>query len=196
MNKETLINIANSSWKELTEYKLQKFLYSIKARCKKFWNWQIWISKKEFEKFWINETRIYILIKTLLNNWIIKKTGERRNKKWLVCYVYEIAEDILKDFIDIIKNWTNKVFFKSDNISNRIIEWCKNTNIIDFIDTYWNSFWVKFEKRSQKRLEKGIYCKNNIITDFRNWISYNLFNYLRLKSWLEIYNLCKKVWIL
>lgn len=195
---QTIINeiydiINDKQYKKVSLYKIYWILLAIKWRYKKYW--EIWISKKEFKKFKISEWKLYSIIKILIAYWFLEFKRTARNKEKQICFVYNIWKDFVEEFIIAIRNFSNNSV-KLTTISEKITEWCKKTNIIDFIDEEWYLYWIKFKKRSQKKIEDWIYCNQNIIKDFKKDKSYNLFNYILEYTGFSCYELALKLKII
>jgi hypothetical protein len=192
MLEEILSVINERQRKTISMYRLYWLLMSIRARHNKYK--KIWLSKKEKHN-WISEWVLWWIIQTLNLYWFLKKIWTARNKNHQVCNVYEIWQDFLNDFINSMRNYSHS-WVKSTTIWEKIENWCIKTNIIDFIKTNGSVFWIKFLKERQKMIEKWVYTNWKIIRDFKNWESYNLFNFLKLKTWYNVYDLAKKLSII
>lgn len=176
--------------RKISLFKVYWILSAVKWRYKKYW--KVWLSKKEFEKFNITEARLYRVIKTLVSYWFLEFKETARNKNKQICYVYDIWKEFVEEFIKAVRNFSNKSV-KSTTITERITEWCKKTDVIDFIEQQWALFWIKFKKRSQKMLEDLIYCNRKLIRDFKNDKTYNLFNYIKKTCSISTYDLALKL---
>lgn len=189
---EEIFEMVNRWRKSISKAKLLLVLNTIKGRYKKHNN-IIWISRKETEKFGISESLIKRIINCLLMCWFFTKVGKARNKENKLCNIYSITKNFISDFLESIRDfWKDNI--KTSNISEKIISWCNDTDIIDFIDVYWPTFWLEFIKRNT--LDKGVKTNWNIITDFKTWEVYNLFDYIKLITSIDTYKLALQLKII
>lgn len=192
MLEEILSSINEKQRKHTSMFRLYWLLMRVKARHKKYVT--IWLSKKE-KHTGISEWVLWWIIQTLQSYWFLKKIWTAENKKKQICNVYKIWEDFINEFLNAIRNYSHS-WIKTTTIWEKIEEWCMRTNIIDFIKTNGSVFWIKFIKERQKMIEKWVYTNWKIIRDFKNWESYNLFNFLKLKTGVNVYDLAKKLHII
>ena len=88
-------SILKNCWLNIkNEQVINKIIWALKGRFEKY-NY-IWISRKEFEKFWVKEREMYLIIEDLKDLWLVKLVWYTKivKSKYKVC-VYELSS-ILK----------------------------------------------------------------------------------------------------
>jgi hypothetical protein len=159
---------------------MNKILWAIKWRTFKYNIF--WLSRHEYKKFWITENRLRLIIETFKKEWLIEIV-EKKMLEWhmIACSVFK-ATDKLLSILDYLRWWI-------DSLSYKIKQSCKNINI----ESFFMSIWLQFNSRNKKLIDhkwrinyksKISYNKNlNIITDWKEWKTYNLYNFCRDIMW-------------
>jgi hypothetical protein len=176
-------NILNNCWLKIkNEQVINKIIWALKGRFEKYHD--IWISRKEFLKFWVTERQMYLIIEELKDLWLIKLNWYKRiiNNKYKIC-IYEISS-VLKQIF-----WLLSYFIKDFN--KKIIEFNKWD-----IENILNKFWIKtfnnwklFDRKSKITFSK----RKWVITNWKELKHYNLFNFLKETFWLSSINLYRKI---
>jgi hypothetical protein len=122
--------------------KIFKVLVWIKGRKLKYKN--IWLWKRDWEKYWISTRQMTYIINLLVDTWHLEVIGSALVKKTFKCRVYKISsylKDILANLKDVVLN-------KIDNLSDRIKNFELLNNCSDYINnTIWFykiKYWKKY----------------------------------------------------
>lgn len=132
-----------------------------------------WLSRYEYKKFWLTERTLRAIISYLKANHYIEHVDtehyvhfwEPRRR-----YLYVATEKLM----DLVKSFTTSI----ENMNEKIVNWCKKQNPVsilrDFGITVNNSgrIWGKESKITINR-------RSWAITNWKEWKTYNLYNYLR-----------------
>jgi hypothetical protein len=106
----------------LSDRKEYKILLAIKQRYKKYW--KIWISRLEYNRFWLSERKMNEVIKLLKSKWLILfYKSVKWNNNAYKCNQYTISEEF-KSLLDGVVEFTKKVFtyiqYTPDDVINYI----------------------------------------------------------------------------
>ncbi len=181
----------SNHWLKLDKV-FELMLYSIKGRLNKYWNWNIWISRKEFSSeiykgLNITENQFKNRIKKLKDLGFLIWWGKQYSRKPAKYSVSEILLWIFKLF----ETW--KEYIK--DLSNKIIKFVEETDT----RTYLQNLWHKFKNFKQGILSKKKGEKITVGWWQNNWCvsiwwketkHYNLFNFLKESYKLNILEMC------
>lgn len=153
---------------------IKKLIQSISGRSNKYW--EFWLSRHEYEKYWITEMKLRTIINNLVKEGYITKIRceyfsflpwmiRRRN-------IYRATQLL----IDLVKSFTQKVV----DLNEKIIAWCSDKNPIDRL----KEFGIQvFGKRVGKKNSSTTVSIKWEISDWKTWKKWNLFNYLKELNW-------------
>ena len=150
---------------------IKTILYSIQGRAKKYG--KFWLSRHEYEKFWLTERSLRTIIKNLQKERLIQKIDTekymedwkpRRRNIW-----------IITDTFTIIMKWLWKSI---SDMNEKIVGWCKNQNPIQTLRNYWIEVF-NWGRLWEKRSKVTVNARNWAITNWKTWEKWNLFNYIR-----------------
>lgn len=161
---------------------IKAILQSISWRSNKYW--EFWLSKYEYEKYWLTERSLRTIIEKLRNEWYIQWV-RYEYFKWIEWDVRKrnifIATEKLTD---LLKTFTKKIV----DLNDKIIKWCGKQDILKVL---WQHDIQLFGRRIGKRNSSITVGKKWQIQDWKTWEKWNLFDYLRKESWqwiLEFYH--------
>lgn len=168
---------------------IKAILQSISGRSNKYW--EFWLSKYEYEKYWLTERSLRTIIEKLRNEWYIQWV-RYEYFKWIEWDVRKrnifIATEKLTD---LLKTFTKKIV----DLNDKIIEWCKKQDIRSTLSSHGIELFKW--RRIGKKWSSITYSDNKkCISDWKTWKKWNLFNYLKEfenQSTLEFYK--NFVWI-
>jgi len=174
------------SWNKIVkdEKLINKVLWSLKSRNDK--HWKLFLSRKEFKKFWTTEKKLRKIIEWLRAIWLLEYVWRERKEwnKYTSC-VYK-ATTILSNIFEMlvwgIKDLYVKVWNWVRSASTRPIEILKQ-------------FWVDLEQERYWLIDGKVYLnkRNWLIKDFKNDKWYNLYSYLMELKWLTCLELAKEL---
>lgn len=153
---------------------LRSVVQAIRWRSEKYS--RIWISRTEYQYFWLGEMKLRQIIDYLRQIGFINKVGMEKSGKYM-CNVY-----VMHDFFD----------HGIDRMNEKIVSWCRSTDVKVILSYFGVTckglriWWVKsitFNRRS--------HC----IADWKTWKKWNLFNYIRDTFDIPPYKLAKMVWM-
>lgn len=176
--------ILENAWLEIKKEKIiNKIIWALKGRFEKYKT--VWISRKEFLKFWVSEKQMYLIIENLKDLWLINLVWYENIKtsKYKAC-IYNISKVLKQVF------WLLSYFIKDFN--EKIIKFNK-WNIENILNNLWiKTFrnWRIFERKSKITFNKRIW----VITDWKEDKHYNLFNFLKKTFSLKNIDLYKQLW--
>lgn len=109
-----ILELLKDNFTRTNEKVFIKLIFSLKSRENKFWNSQIWLSRKEYLDYWVSETQLQEIIYFLRDYWIIKKVWTRKiNPKnpteFKYCNIYEISDYFLS-LLNELEFFAKKVF--------------------------------------------------------------------------------------
>ena len=167
-------------WKIKKEKELNKLLWSLKWRYDKYW--EIFISRKEFKKFWLTEKQLRWFIEKFRMLWFLKFEWQVR-KDWnkYSSNIYSIWEELKKIFNMLI--WGIKNMYKK---------------VWEFIDKNWieilKKFWVRLFNEKKNLIEKKVSIwKRWQIKNWKTWKWYNIFSYLMEFRNISCFELAKEL---
>lgn len=176
-------------WLKLDEV-YEKMFYSLKGRLEKYWNWNIWISRKEYnseiyKEFNLSENQLKYRIQKLKELEFLSWGGKMYSRK-PATYT---ASPVLLWIFKLFETW--KKYIK--NLSKKIVEFVNNTDA----KAYLSNLWMKFKNYRSWILSKK---KGEKITVWSKWAisiwgkeakHFNLFNFLKESYWLNNLEMCE-----
>jgi hypothetical protein len=98
----------------ISENSMYRILLSIKQRYEKYWH--TWLSRYEWEKFWVSQRQMVYLINYLRESWALITKWKARTKWWQYCLIYTFS-DWFKEWLSSVKAFIKKVFTYIDPLS-------------------------------------------------------------------------------
>lgn len=149
---------------------IKRIIQSISGRSNKYW--EFWLSRHEYEKYWLTEMKLRTIINNLVKEGYITKIRceyfsflpnmiRRRN-------IYK-ATQIL---IDLVKSFTKKIV----DLNEKIVRWCSEQNPLEVLRQHGIEV---FGKRVGKKNSSTTVSIKWEISDWKTGKKWNLFNYLK-----------------
>ena len=189
--------------RELPETKVYWLLHIIYQRGKDYYN-HIWISRKEIVKLKFSEARIARIIKKLLAIGFFEPIWKWRNDKWQPCNIYKITKNFVWDFACAVRNYSNRKMKFVSELNEKILKWCQDTDYRRFLIDSWAYYGINVSEEETRYgwqnqiqiwrdYEEQVFACENYIRDFRNGVTYNLFDYLKKVSGMKSKDLVFKL---
>jgi len=97
-NLQEILELLQEQFPKISSKSLIKIIFSIKARDRDFD--YIWLSRYEWDKFWVSQLQLRNIIEFLRDFWILEKVWMRKRKdKLFLCNYYKIADE----YVDIFR---------------------------------------------------------------------------------------------
>jgi len=92
-------------FKTFAEKQIYRILLSIKSRNNKYND--VWISRKEWKKYWLSEKQMRNFINFLRDTWNLTIIWKRKSRSWWLCNIYKLSEWFI-EWLKIIRGFTFK----------------------------------------------------------------------------------------
>lgn len=149
---------------------IKAIIQSISGRSNKYW--EFWLSRHEYEKYWLTEMKLRTIINNLVKEGYITK---------IRCEYFSFLPNMIRRrniykatqlLIDLAKSFIQKIV----DLNEKIIAWCSEKKPVDRlkehdIQMYWN--------RLNKKNSSVTVSVTWAISDWKTWKKWNLFNYLK-----------------
>lgn len=179
--KQEIKTILKKYWVNINsknENIINKIIWSIKSRYECYW--EIGISRKEFKKFSASEDKIRKILEKLQKIWFLLKKWQRKSDhNNYLCNIYDLSDN----FLFILWFLKNSIEF----LNEKIVNFNKNADI----KAIFINFWISFRKNKIDK-KTSFSLKKNIITNWKNWKTENLFNFLKNRFWFKNINFLLK----
>lgn len=149
---------------------IKAILQSISGRSNKYW--EFWLSRHEYEKYWLTEMKLRTIINNLVKEWFIQK---------IRCEYFSFLPNMIRRrniyratqiLIDLVKSFTQKVV----DLNEKIIAWCSQQNLIK---AFKDHDIQVFGRRIGSKQSSITFSSLWEISDWKTGKKWNLFNYLR-----------------
>ena len=167
--------ITEINWEipKISKKRIYRIFCSLKWRVKKYSKFGI--GKRDGIKFGISERQMTYFINLMTDYWFLEVSGETRGGRGFMCRLFTASEQLKEFFLQI----KDVIITKVTNLTDRIAQWNKNTDWIQYLSTmviikrkYWeNKFKYNWVKYVIPRWNKYIYNTQDQI-----WM--NLFDFM------------------
>lgn len=161
-----------------------RILWAIKWRNECYW--EVWISRKETDKFQTTERQIRDIIQNLRDAWLLKLKERRQStKNKYLCNVYELSQEF-KQILNLLQNYI-------EFLNEKIVQWSKE----NFEIKLWE-YGIKYFRNGRLLNNKWKITYNKrtfIITNWETNKHYNLFNFIKEIYGLSALQLTKEIYV-
>lgn len=144
---------------------LYKIFLSLKKRHQRYW--VVWISRHEWDKFWLSEMKLRIFIEKLrkdqkLVDYRVNKERVKCLKRNYTCNQYKLSKEFI-EFLDKVKEFTKKTFeyitytpedviqYVSSFAKKKYWQWKFYINWIKYVvNERWKWRWKILDTQNQK----------------------------------------------
>lgn len=149
---------------------IKRIIQSISGRSNKYW--EFWLSRHEYEKYWLTEMKLRTIINNLVKEWYITK---------IRCEYFSFLPNMIRRrniykatqlLIDLVKSFTKKIV----DLNDKIIRWCSEQNPLEVLRQHGIRV---FGRRIGKKNSSITFSSCWEISDWKTWKKWNLFNYLK-----------------